>query len=127
MGDSELYDPTLRPGFMVPPFLHERWELIEGDSLKVIPGLQETFDFYIHDSDHSMPFLSKELAAAWEKLSDRALVLVDDIDWSNAFFAFCVKHRLFPLLMTDNGKDNLRVRTGIALRGHASNGNDLLT
>lgn len=127
VGDSELYDPTLRPGFMVPPFLHERWELIEGDSLKVIPGLQETFDFYIHDSDHSMPFLSKELAAAWEKLSDLALVLVDDIDWSNAFFAFCVKHRLFPLLMTDNGKDNLRVRTGIALRGHASNGNDLFT
>jgi len=93
----------------------------------VIPGLQETFDFYIHDSDHSMPFLSKELAAAWEKLSDRALVLVDDIDWSNAFFAFCVKHRLFPLLMTNNGKDNLRVLTGIALRGHASNGNDLFT
>jgi hypothetical protein len=127
VGDSELYDPTLRPGFMVPPFLHERWELIEGDSLKVIPSLQDTFDFYIHDSDHSMPFLSKELVAAWEKLSDKALVLVDDIDWSNAFFAFCVKYRLYPHLMTDNGKDNLRVRTGIALRGHASNGNDLFT
>lgn len=127
VGDSELYDPTLRPGFMVPPFLHECWELIEGDSLKVIPDLEETFDFYIHDSDHSMPFLSKELGAAWERLSDRALVLVDDIDWSNAFFAFCVKHRLFPLLMTDNGKDNLRVRTGIALRGHANSGNDLFT
>jgi predicted O-methyltransferase YrrM len=127
VGDSEFYNPTLRPGFMVPPFLHGQWALIEGDSLKVIPDLQETFDFYIHDSDHSMPFLSKELAAAWNKLSDRALVLVDDIDWSNAFFAFCVKHRLFPLLMTDNGKDNLRVRTGIALRGHANNSNDLFT
>ena len=112
---------------MVPPFLHEHWELIEGDSLKVIPGLQETFDFYIHDSDHSMPFLSKELSAAWEKLSDRALVLVDDIDWSYAIFAFCVKHRLFSLLMTVTGKDNLRLRTGIALRGHAINGNDLFT
>lgn len=127
VGDSELYEPRLRPGFMVPLSLYEHWELIEGDSLKVIPDLQDTFDLYIHDSDHSMPFLSRELAAAWEKLSDRALVLVDDIDWSNAFFAFCVKHRLFPLLMTDNGKDNLRVRTGIALRGHANNGNDLFT
>lgn len=127
VGDSELYDSSLRPGFMVPPFLYERWELIEGDSLQVIPDLQETFDFYIHDSDHSMPFLSKELAAAWAKLSDRALILVDDIDWSNAFFAFCVKHRLFPLLMTDNGKDNLRVRTGIAMRGHARNGDELFT
>jgi hypothetical protein len=127
VGDSELYEPRLRPGFMVPLSLYEHWELIEGDSLKVIPDLQDTFDLYIHDSDHSMPFLSRELAAAWEKLSNRALVLVDDIDWSNAFFAFCVKQRLFPLLMTDNGKDNLRVRTGIALRGHANNGNDLFT
>jgi hypothetical protein len=127
VGDSELYDPTLRPGFMVPQCLHEQWELIEGDSLTVIPQLQATFDFYIHDSDHSMPFLSKELAVAWEKLSDGALILVDDIDWSNAFFAFCVKNRLYPLLMTDNGKDNLRVRTGIVLRGHTNNGNDLFT
>jgi len=127
VGDTELYESTLRPGFMVPLSLYEHWELIKGDSLKVIPKLPYTFDLYIHDSDHSMPFLSRELAAAWEKLSNRALVLVDDIDWSNAFFAFCVKHRLFPLLMTDNGKDNLRVRTGIALRGHANNGNDLFT
>lgn len=127
VGDSELYDPTLRPGFMVPLSLHAHWELIEGDSLKVIPGLKETFDFYIHDSDHSINFLSRELAAAWEKLSDRALILVDDIDWSNAFFAFCVKRRLIPFLMTDNGKDDLRVRTGIAMRGHARNGDDLFT
>lgn len=127
VGNSELYDSTLRPGFMVPLSLHARWELIEGDSLKVIPGLKETFDFYIHDSDHSMSFLSRELAAAWEKLSDRAIILVDDIDWSNAFFAFCVKRRLFPLLMTDNGKDDLRVRTGIAMRGHVRNGDDFFT
>ena len=127
VGDSELYDPALRPGFMVPNSLYTNWELIEGDSLKVIPNLKEIFDFYIHDSDHSMKFLSQELTAAWNKLSKNALILVDDIDWSNAFFAFCVAHRLFPLLMTDNGKDNLRVRTGIALRGHASTGNDLFT
>ena len=127
VGDSELYDPTLRPGFMVPLSLYAHWELIEGDSLKVIPSLKQTFDFYIHDSDHSMNFLSQELAAAWERLSDRALILVDDIDWSNAFFAFCVKRRLFPFLMTDNGKDDLRVRTGIAMRGHVRNGNDLFT
>jgi predicted O-methyltransferase YrrM len=127
VGDSELYEPKLRPGFMVPPSLYSHWELIEGDSLRIIPSLQDTFDFYIHDSDHSMPFLSRELAAAWEKLSAEALILVDDIDWSNAFYAFCVKRRLYPLLMTDNGKDDLRVRTGIAKCGHERNSNDLFT
>ena len=127
VGDSELYNPTLRPGFMVPTSLHRRWELIEGDSLKVIPRLEHEFDFYIHDSDHSMGFLSRELAAAWKKLSARALILVDDIDWSNAFFAFCVKQRLYPLLVTDNGKDDLRVRTGIAQRRHPRNADDAFT
>jgi predicted O-methyltransferase YrrM len=127
VGESELYNSKLRPGFMVPPYLKSSWHLIEGDSLKVIPELEDTFDLYIHDSDHSMKFLSSEIAAAWKKLSNNALIIIDDIDWSNAFFEFCVKHRLYPLLMTDNGKDNLRVRTGIAIRNHKRNGNDLFT
>ncbi len=127
VGDSELYNPALRPGFIVPPSLNSRWELIEGDSLKVIPRQNRVFDFYIHDSDHSMQFLSHELAAAWKKLSLRAVLLVDDIDWSNAFFAFCVKQRLYPLLVTDNGKDDLRVRTGIAMRGHPRNRDEAFT
>ena len=125
--NSEFYNPDLRPGMMVPPSLHTHWELIEGDSLKIIPKLEETFDFCIHDSDHSMKFLSNELSATWDKLSDNALILVDDIDWSNAFFSFCVKQRLLPLLMTDNGKDDLRVRTGIAMRGDVRNGDDFST
>jgi len=127
VGDSELYDAAIRPGFMVPTELHEHWELIEGDSLKVIPNLVETFDFYLHDSDHSMKFLTMEMMAAWKKLSSQAMILVDDIDWSNAFYAFCVQHRLYPLLLTDNGKDDLRVRTGIAMRGHPRNGDEIFT
>lgn len=127
VGDTELYNPELRPGFMVPEYIREAWTLIEGDSLSVIPTLEEHFDFYIHDSDHSMRFLSRELAAAWPKLSPDATILVDDVDWSNAFFAFCVQHRLYPLLVTDNGKDDLRVRTGLVRRTHPRNDNDLYT
>jgi hypothetical protein len=127
VGDSELYDHELRPGFMVPLPLRNGWELVEGDSLKVIPSRTERFDFYIHDSDHSMTFLSHELAAAWERLTDDAAIVVDDVDWSNAFSAFCVQHRLFPLLMTDNGKDDLRVRSGLAMKSHPRNSDDLFT
>lgn len=127
VGDSELYDSSLNPGFMIPKYLLKSWEIIYGDSLQVIPKLTDTFDFYIHDSDHSMPFLSKELNAAFEKLSDKALLLVDDIDWSNAFFHFCVTRRLFPLMLTDNGKDNLRVRTGLVALVHPNNRSDIFT
>jgi len=127
VGDTELYNPDLRPGFMVPLPLYRRWELIEGNSLQIVPKQSQQFDFYIHDSDHSMRFLSRELNTVWKRLSPRAVILVDDIDWSNAFFAFCVKRRLYPLLVTDNGKDDLRVRTGIAMRDHSRNGDDTFT
>lgn len=127
VGDTELYTSDLKPGFMIPEALKTSWELIEGDSLKVIPSLNKEFDFYIHDSDHSMPFLTRELRCAWKKLASNALVLVDDIDWSNAFYEFCANERLYPLLLTDNGKDNLRVRNGLIKRDHHRNGDRLFT
>lgn len=127
VGDTELYTSSLRPGFMVPLDLKERWELREGDSLSIIPGLKTTFDLYIHDSDHSMEFLSKEIELAWKKLSDDAVLLVDDIDWSNAFYSFCSSKRLYPVLFTDNGKDNLRVRTGVISKKHIRNADPAFT
>jgi len=127
VGDTELYTSSLRPGFMIPLGLKERWELIEGDSLAIIPDLKQTFDLYIHDSDHSMEFLSKEIELTWKKLSDNAVLLVDDIDWSNAFFSFCSAKRLYPVLFTDNGKDNLRVRTGVVSKKHSRNSDPTFT
>lgn len=127
VGDTEFYTTTLRPGFMVPLKLKERWQLIEGDSLSIIPTLKPKFDLYIHDSDHSMQFLSKEMELAWSKLSDDAIFLVDDIDWSNAFYAFCSTKRLYPVLFTDNGKDNLRIRTGVVYKKHIRNSDPSFT
>ena len=110
-----------RPGFIVPGYLKGHWQFVEGDSLAEIPKRRERFDFYLHDSDHSMDFLTAEIAAAWPRLAANAVIVVDDIDWSNAFFAFCVERRLSPLLMTDDGKDNLRVRTGLVKLDHPRN------
>ena len=121
VGDSELYERTLQPGFIIPDYLKKHWDFVEGNSLEVIPTRQETFDLYLHDSDHSMDFLTAELAAAWPRLSPEATVVVDDIDWSNAFFSFCVTRRLSPVFFTDNGKDNLRVRSGLVKVDHPRN------
>jgi len=124
VGDSESYSPELTPGFIIPPVLKDKWKLIIGDSLKEIPNIKTRFDLYLHDSEHSMTFLTKELELAWNCLSPKGIAVVDDIDWSNAFFAFCVRHRLSPALFTDNGKDNLRVRTGLCCKEHPKNQNE---
>ena len=88
VGDTELYDQHLQPGFIVPARLKGRWELVLGDSLLEIPRRPELFDLYLHDSDHSMAFLRAELRLAYERLGNNATVVVDDIDWSNGFFEF---------------------------------------
>jgi hypothetical protein len=121
VGDTELYDEQLRPGFIVPGYLEDRWELVEGDSLVEIPKRSEVFDFYIHDSDHAMEFQRAELRLALERLSPSATFVADDIDWSNGFLAFCVEQCFRPILFTDNGKDNLRVRTGVVKLDHPDN------
>lgn len=127
VGDSEFYQEHLDPGFIIPRSLKKRWQLIEGDSLEEIPRLADRFDLYIHDSDHSMTFLSRELGLAEEKLTPDSVMVVDDIDWSNAFYQFCVNRKLWPLLLTDNGKDDLRVRTGVVYRKHPRNGDNSFT
>ena len=127
VGDSELYNKKLKPGFMTPEYLRKNWEFIEGDSLEIIPNLKYEFDLYIHDSDHSMNFLTSELREASKKLKNNSIILVDDIDWSNAFFGFCFTNRLWPVLLTDNGKDDLRVRTGIVSMCHPNNNHDSFT
>ncbi len=127
VGDSEHYEATLKPGFMVPNALRVQWRFIEGDSHQVIPGLAERFDFYIHDSDHSMDFVRKEMALAHARMNPGGVMAVDDIDWSNGFYSFCCERKLFPLLLTDNGKDNLRVRTGLVALDHPNTGNPAIT
>jgi len=121
VGDSELYDETLSPGFMIPDYLRSCWRFIEESSLSVIPRLDSTFDFYIHDSDHSFDFMSKELMLVRAKMNGTGTMVVDDINWSNAFFKFCVEGPYHPLCLTDNGKDNLNVRTGLVLLNHPNN------
>ncbi len=121
VGDSELYDERLRPGFIIPSYLKDRWELVQGDSLVEIPKRSDVFDFYVHDSDHAMEFQHDELTAALACLSASATIVADDIDWSNGFLAFCVEQRLRPIMFTDNGKDNLRVRTGVVKLDHPDN------
>ena len=57
----------------------------------------------------------------------RAVMIVDDLDWSNSFFKYCSELRLYPHLAPDNGKDNLIVRTGIVRLDHPYNGHPAIT
>lgn len=118
VGDTEDIPEGLDTGFIVHDNLKKQWNFIRGDSLKEIPKIKEKIDLYIHDSDHAFNFITKEMTLVWDKLKDNAIILADDLDWSNGFFNFCVQKKLYPLIITDNGKSGLRARTGIAKLDH---------
>ncbi|MBE3122250.1 MAG: class I SAM-dependent methyltransferase [Thermoplasmata archaeon] len=120
VGDSEDIPQGLDIGFIVHPAQKERWTLIRGNSLEEIPRLNEKIDLYNHDSDHSFAFIKQEMTLVWEKLNSNALIMADDLDWSNGFYSFCVEKKLYPLIITDNGKSGLKARTGIVKIDHPS-------
>jgi len=118
VGDSEDIPKGLDIGFIVHPAQKERWTLLMGNSLEEIPRVGEKIDLYNHDSDHSFDFIKQEMNLLWDKLNSNALIMADDLDWSNGFYSFCVEKELYPLIITDNGKSGLRARTGIVKLDH---------
>jgi hypothetical protein len=83
--------PGKEPGWMVPPALRERWELVLGRSQDELPPLFERvgpIDFFMHDSEHSYECMSFEFHAAWEALRDGGLLVADDVNVNTAWAEF---------------------------------------
>lgn len=127
VGNSEMIPDGLRTGFIVPEYLKEYWELHLDDSREALPKVDEPIGFFSHDSEHSRSFILSELNLVKEKLSKNATIFADDINWSNGFIEFCVKEKLYPLFLTDNGKDALKMRLGLTWMNHPSNGKQEVT
>lgn len=83
--------PGKEPGWMVPPALRDRWELVLGRSQDELPPLLQRvgpIDFFMHDSEHSYECMSFEFHAAWEALSDGGLLVADDVNVNTAWAEF---------------------------------------
>lgn len=79
------------PGWLVPNYLRERWNVILGDSNIELPKLLAKFDkidMFYHDGDHSYETMSLEFNLIWQVLKDGGFIVSDDIKWNNAFFNF---------------------------------------
>jgi cephalosporin hydroxylase len=122
VGDSEIIPEGLDVGFIVHDNLKTRWSLIRGHSHEQLPLFDLPIDIFMHDSDHAHNFVLKEFEIVWSKLTADAVILADDLDWSNAFFQVCIEQKLLPLIITDNGKSGLLARTGLARLDHPARG-----
>jgi predicted O-methyltransferase YrrM len=83
--------PGKEPGWMVPPELRERWELVLGRSQDELPPLLDRvgqIDFFMHDSEHSYECMSFEFRTAWPALREGGVLVADDVIVNPAWAAF---------------------------------------
>lgn len=93
-------------GWLVPPNLRHRWNLILGDTKEILPKLLRelgVIDMFLHDSLHTYEHMMFEYTTAWEYLSKGGLLLSDDVNeyWSLAFIDFC-KSKKVPYCVLSN-------------------------
>jgi hypothetical protein len=86
-------------GWLIPSRLRPMWTLMTGRSQELLPDLVghvRSVSLFYHDSEHTEANMTFELETVWPVLSNRAVIVVDNANWSPAFPNFCRRHQLLP-------------------------------
>jgi len=75
-------------GFLLTGEYAEVGEILYGDSIESLTGLDETIDVFINDSDHSADYEALEYVAVAGKLAENAVVIGDNAHVTDKLFKF---------------------------------------
>jgi hypothetical protein len=88
---SARLPPDREPGWILPDWLRERWDLTVGRSQRELPRLLVDLgevDAFVHDSEHSTSGMLFEFDLAYEWLSPGGVILSSHVEWNDAFETF---------------------------------------
>lgn len=91
IGDTAYLPPNGEPGWLVPGWLRERWQVHLGDSRKLLPELLPrlpALDVFIHDSLHTAEQMTFEFETGYPFLRPGGCLVADDAVWNDAFRQF---------------------------------------
>lgn len=91
IGPSFIRD-GLKPGWIVPRSLIERWKLILGPAQEVLPTLAQPVDLFFHDSLHTYDHMMFEFNWTDSHSLPGTVLVADDISWNSAFRDFVRQH-----------------------------------
>lgn len=83
------------PGWVIPEYLKDRWQLYFGDSLKLLPDVlskEKDISLFFHDSLHTYSHMTYEFETVYPQLKQGAYLMSHDIHWNRAFRHFVKKH-----------------------------------
>lgn len=123
----------LQVGWLVAPWLKDRWELTLGDSRERLPEVLRAVgrvDIFMHDSLHTDEHVMMEFEAVLPSMNETGILLCDDVkpSWSMAFLTLCdrlgvdyvrFKERVGVAVLSGNTQLEPSVA---ASAGHASKG-----
>ena len=109
--DRVYNKPELGVGWLIPDQLRSRWQLLVGESTKVLPKVQVQPTIFFHDSAHSYDVMTFEFGWALDHLPSGGVLVSDDIDWNDAFCDFAELHR-GGIRVLSSKRTGLMVRTG---------------
>ncbi|BFH73115.1 hypothetical protein SJAV_10590 [Sulfurisphaera javensis] len=84
-------------GFLVPNNLKNKWRLYIGKSKDVLPVLLnqlKEIDIFLHDSEHTYENVMFELDLAWNYLRKNGVLLIDNLDFTEAPYHFSKEKRV---------------------------------
>jgi hypothetical protein len=90
--DFAYTPPDKGVGWVVPNIMRRRWQMIFGDSLRVLEELEVEPELFYHDSDHSYEVMIGEYR--WALARRTNYILSDDVNWNCAWSDFVKKHHL---------------------------------
>ncbi len=74
-------------GFLVPEELRHKWKVYIGESKVILPKILnevKKVDIFLHDSEHTFENVMFELTTVWEKLGKGGIILIDNLDFTEA-------------------------------------------
>jgi len=99
-------------GSMIPKKLRVNWEINFGESknnLKKSLDKEKSIDIFLHDSLHTYDNMMFEFETSWKYIKKNGFLLSDDISGNNAFYDFCKKYNLKPLILKQDNEKKLEM------------------
>lgn len=112
-----------QPGYLIPEYLKDKWELILGISEEKLPPLLKelnSVDIFLHDSLHTYENMFFEFETAIKHLASDGVIFADNINWNNSFYDFSSKYKLksYTYIAYYDSRKNLRVFKRGSTKGH---------
>jgi len=87
--------PGCQPGWVIPDYLRDRWQLNIGDSRELLPEIldrEKNISLFFHDSLHTYSHMTFEFESVYPVLNKGAYLMSHDIHWNRSFKHFVRNH-----------------------------------